>query len=266
MAGLRATWIFAIMFCWSATSAEARTKTTSSAPKIWKAVFMTGDDSIPAFDNARIAATEKWRSDGLSAVSQLSMDPEKVTKSVTASSAKGLDQALRKLAVKPGEGCMIWLTSHGNEEGLYMRDQDVLSPETLGEILTRRCGDNPTVLIVSACHSGVFLSLAAPNRMILTAARKDRKSFGCSIKYEYTFFDECLLRYYGKSKTFEGLFIRANICIKNREKEEDASPPSLPQVAVGSQMKRLEIPHKGMLKTNSPAKSVVKKKAKGKKI
>jgi hypothetical protein len=248
-----------LLLCGLTTPAAAGNATVKG-PKAWKAVFMTGDNSIPAFDNARTAVTDIWKGDGIAGVAQLSMNPEFVSKAVTASSAKGLDQALRKLAVKDGEGCMVWLTSHGNEDGLYMRDQDVLSPEDLGTILDRRCGKRPTVLIVSACHSGVFLSLAAPNRIILTAARNDRKSFGCSIKYEYTFFDECLLRYYGKSKTFAGLAVRANLCIKKREKEEDASPPSLPQVATGKDMREVEIPHKLKPAGKSRSKSVATNK------
>lgn len=227
-----------------ATPVLAGANPMNDGPKSWKAVFMTGDNSIPAFDNAREAVTEKWRDDGLKNIGQLSMNSELVSKKVLASSAEGLDLALRNLRIKPDEGCLIWLTSHGNETGLYMRDQAVLSPETLGAILDKRCKNNPTVLIVSACHSGTFLALKNPNRVILTAAKKDRKSFGCSIKYEYTFFDQCLLKYYSKSKTFEGLFIRANLCIKNREAEEEATPPSMPQVYVGKQMKFLKIPRK----------------------
>lgn len=227
-----------------AAEARAGNLPVNDGPKVWKAVFMTGDNSIPAFDNAREAVTAKWRKDGLKAIGQLSMNPDYVSKSVLASSPEGLDTALRNLRIKPDEGCMIWLTSHGNEDGLYMRDQDLLSPEDLGAILDKRCTNNPTVLIVSACHSGTFLTLKAKNRVILTAARKDRKSFGCSIKFKYTFFDQCLLKYYSKSKTFEGLFIRANICIKNRETDEEASPPSMPQVDVGKQMKFLKIPRK----------------------
>jgi hypothetical protein len=239
----------------------------NEGPRVWKAVFLTGDDSIPAFDNAREAAAEKWKNDGLTAIRQLSMDPDQASETVWASSAEGLDKALRGLRLKDDEGCLIWMTSHGNVDGLYMRDQDFLSPEVLGEILNKRCKNNPTALIISACHSGTFLSLKAPNRIIMTAARKDRKSFGCSVKYQYTFFDDCILRHYSKSKTFEGLFIRANLCIKKKESDEDASPPSMPQVYVGKQMKLLKIPRKNtniVKKTNSKSSAQNKKPKKGK--
>ncbi len=236
--------IYALTLWLSGSAVNAKTIQSIEGPKTWKAVFLTGDDSIPAFDNARVAVVEKWKFDGIKGIRQLSMDPQNVSKSVSASSAEGLDQALKSLIIKADEGCLIWMTSHGSEDGLYMRDQPVLSPERLHEILNKRCATNPTVLIVSACHSGTFLSIKAPNRTILTAARKDRKSFGCSIKYQYTFFDECVLKYYGKSKTFEGLLIRAKICITKKEAEEDATPPSMPQISVGKRMKNLAIPRK----------------------
>ena len=252
--------LFLAMSVWLLSPfAFAKTIPILEGPKTWKSVFMTGDDSIPAFDNARLAAIEKWRRDGINDTRQLSMKARNINKIVTASSADGLDKALRSLRIKDDEGCMIWLTSHGNEDGLFMRDQPFLSPEALDSILDKRCATNPTVIFISACHSGTFLSIQAPNRTILTAARKDRKSFGCSIKYQYTFFDECLLKYYGKSKTFEGLFVRANICIKNKEVIEEALPPSMPQLSVGKQMKNLVIPRKDIpgsvkLKTKSKPK------------
>jgi len=246
----RTFFLFYTMSAWLFSSVlHGKPITVTEGPTTWKAVFMTGDDSIPAFDNARVTAAEKWKLSGIKNIRHLSMDPDKVNKSVAASSAEGLDKALRSLRIQEGEGCLIWMTSHGTEEGLFMRDQPFLTPERLGEVLDKRCGKNPTVIIVSACHSGTFLSIKAPHRSIMTAARKDRKSFGCSIEYKYTFFDECILKYYGKSKTFEGLFIRANICIKNKEIAEEATPPSMPQISVGKQMKNMVIPSKEKPKT-----------------
>ena len=52
----------------------------------------------------------------------------------------------------------------------------LLAPRTLGAMLDEACGPRPTIVVLSACFSGVFLpEIAAPNRMILTAARPDRK-------------------------------------------------------------------------------------------
>ena len=52
------------------------------------------------------------------------------------------------------------------------------------------CQARPTVVVISACYSGIFVDgLAAPNRMIMTAARRDRSSFGCSEDATYPYFD-----------------------------------------------------------------------------
>ena len=51
----------------------------------------------------------------------------------------------------------------------------------------------PTIVVVSACCSGSFATgkMAKPNRIVLTAARNDRPSFGCQVRRIYNFFDEC---------------------------------------------------------------------------
>ena len=49
--------------------------------------------------------------------------------------------------------------------------------------------------LISACYSGVFVDpVGAPNRIILTAAREDRTSFGCSDDADFTHFGGAFLR------------------------------------------------------------------------
>ena len=146
-----------------------------------------------------------------------------------------------KLKVKKGDACLLWMSSHGREEGFYMVGQEFLTPNELDRILDKTCGENPTVIMVSACHSGVFLELQANHRVILTAAHRDKTSFGCGVKNVYTFWDQCILKYYPWSKTFEGLSYRSNICIKNREGEEDVIP-SEPQAFFGKNVRYLVVP------------------------
>jgi hypothetical protein len=71
----------------------------------------------------------------------------------------------------------------------------VLDPAYLADVVDRSCDKYPTVILVSACYSGVFLidALKGPNRIIMTAARDDRPSFGCSSESYYTYWDACLL-------------------------------------------------------------------------
>ena len=48
-------------------------------------------------------------------------------------------------------------------------------------------GDTPTIIVLSACHSGSFIPrLERNNRIILVAASAERASFGCSFEDENT--------------------------------------------------------------------------------
>jgi hypothetical protein len=92
------------------------------------------------------------------------------------------------------------------------------------------------VVVLSACFSGVFVpTLAAPNRMILTAARADRTSFGCSQTDRYPYFDQCVLSVWGGAADFPGLARAAQACVAKREHDEHVGPPSEPQLWIGAE-------------------------------
>ena len=61
------------------------------------------------------------------------------------------------------------------------------------------------MVLVSACYSGVFVgpSMQKKNRIILTAARQDRTSFGCSAENEYTYWDSCLIARFAEVRQLE---------------------------------------------------------------
>jgi len=96
----------------------------------------------------------------------------------------GIKDALLSLEVGHDDQCLVYLTSHGSEDGLYLASEDrLLSPGALAGIVDDGCGDQPTVVIVSACHSGTFLTdeMRQPNRVVLTAARaRPTTCSGCS--------------------------------------------------------------------------------------
>jgi hypothetical protein len=96
------------------------------------------------------------------------------------------------------------------------------------------CADVPSVIIVSACYSGVFIpALATDSRMIFTAARPDRPSFGCGADFTYTYFDQCVLEMFPNAQTFPELATEVQACVAAREELEGAAPPSEPQLYVG---------------------------------
>jgi hypothetical protein len=102
------------------------------------------------------------------------------------------------------------------------------------------CPDRPTVLVVSACFSGIFVDgLAAPNRMIITAARRDRTSFGCGADATYPYFDGCIIEGLTTAPDFIALANSARACVKRREEAEELTPGSEPQVSIGANMQFL---------------------------
>jgi hypothetical protein len=90
-------------------------------------------------------------------------------------------------------------------------------------------------VIVSACYSGSFAGgkMAAPNRVIVTAARRDRPSFGCQAHRTYNFFDECLLDTLPKSATWRAAFDGTRRCVRHME-QALGERPSEPQAYFGA--------------------------------
>jgi hypothetical protein len=111
----------------------------------------------------------------------------------------------------------------------------------LGEVLDATCGLRPTVAIISACHSGVFLDDAAPNRIILTAARADRTSFGCGAAFDYTYYDSCLFDHWPHSRNFIDLYNAVVLCVEDKERQMNVTP-SEPQASFGTAVAALPLP------------------------
>jgi len=78
--------------------------------------------------------------------------------------------------------------------------------------------------------------LEGPQRMVLTAARPDRASFGCGEQDRYTFFDTCVLQELPKAHDFSALGRAVQRCVAERETELGAEPPSEPQLAIGGRL------------------------------
>jgi hypothetical protein len=211
----------------------------------WKAVLMTGDDSIEAFDNARKSLKNEFLRLGLEAgnVRELSMSSMEQQRGITASSAENFQASLLSLSVRSTDGCLIHMTSHGTRQGFAMTRQPMLTPARLNSMLELGCGDRPTVVLVSACYSGIFAGtvMQKPNRVILTAARDDRTSFGCSPENEFTYWDGCLIDNLTKAETWQGLHGLLRQCIETKE-SKGRFTPSLPQAFFGDQVADLKIP------------------------
>ena len=209
----------------------------------YRAVLVAGDASIPNFDNAVDTLAHRLdRSDA--ETTMLTSDGSLVTHQRSYATAQVIDESLRD--VPESDGCLIFVTSHGNEIGLVMGMDNAegyyLTPWRLTEILERDCGRRPTIAILSGCHSGTFLTapLMTENRIILTAARRDRTSFGCSTDTEFTYFDECLLEAMGYAGLWRSVFDRTKACVEQKERGQGAEP-SFPQAFFGTAVQDLGI-------------------------
>jgi Peptidase C13 family len=209
----------------------------------WAAVVVSGDfhsahtnNPTETFDNARRDVAAELVRKGFSAdnVLQFSVRPDRYpdTKPGKAD-LQPIYQGLRDLTLRAKAGCLIYFTSHGAPQGVVV-DGQILPPRIMDVMLGETCGDRPTVVIISACFSGVFVPvLADANRMVLTAARPDRSSFGCSESDKYPYFDACMLQVLPDTHDFVALGPKVQACVAQREQDTGMSPPSEPQLFVG---------------------------------
>jgi len=209
----------------------------------WAALVVAGDSHAHSgadsqvFDNARRDLVKALMQMGFAAdnIQQYSARPEldaqtKPRRSDAATIAAGFKTLTRQVT----GGCFVYFTSHGAPLGIVIGDT-LVPIRAIGDIIDDSCHDRPTVVIISACFSGMFIPvLHAGNRMIFTAARPDRTSFGCGEANTYTFFDQCVLESLPKSNNFPALADRAKECVAAREQMEGAAPPSEPQLYIGS--------------------------------
>jgi hypothetical protein len=244
MTGVRAVRLFlAALGLWLAAVAGPAQASTFSD---WAAVVVAGDwhahDGGPseAFDNARRDVSQALVRAGFDPanIRQFSVRPE-LYKDTHPEKAEvgGIYSALSELAGKAQGGCLFYLTSHGAPQGALL-DQGILVPDVLADMLDKACGKRPSIVVISACFSGVFVpELAEPNRMVLTAARPDRTSFGCGQDDKYPYFDTCFLSSIPTAHDFQALGVTVQRCVRQREIATKVSPPSEPQLFVGGALK-----------------------------
>lgn len=214
-------------------------------PRHWVVFLVAGDDSAPVFDNAVGRFRTLLARPSVSGIHSFSSDEAKTATSDLAT-VDNLATAMRSQALTADTGCLVFVTSHGDRNGVVLKlDADHyqrLSPTRLDILLETACGQRPTVAVLSACHSGVFLDDAAPNRVILTAARTDRTSFGCSADFDYTYYDSCLLDEWSKSRSFAGLYNGVTTCVRDKERQLGLIA-SEPQAAFGAAVRNLTLPN-----------------------
>jgi Peptidase C13 family len=151
-----------------------------------------------------------------------------------------LARALAEIAQRQGpeDVAFLFLASHGRED-LFSLNFDAAGTTDLTATEFRQMLDDsrigPAVIVVSACFSGSFIDdISAPDRLVITAARGDRSSFGCRDGAEWTefgqsFFDRALRAEPDPRKAFP---VAAEDVA--RKEAVDGLTPSLPQMSVGA--------------------------------
>lgn len=151
-----------------------------------------------------------------------------------------LETALRRLGriMAPQKDTLIlFLTSHGIENLFAVQfpgfPLNHLTPQRLAQALDRSGIEN-RIVIISACHSGSFITaLSRPKTLVLTAARADRTSFGCENENDWTFFGNALFNHgLRKTTSFKDAFASAKVLISQWEAKEKFTP-SEPQISMG---------------------------------
>jgi hypothetical protein len=219
---------------------------SSAAPAVsipadrWRAVLVAGDNSSPAFDNGIDTLRERFAAMGVRDITSYSSAPAGGGERLASSR-----NVLNALHTRGGQACLVYMTSHGDESGFFLRpDRRLLSPAALDRALSEGCGTVPTVLIVSACHSGTFIDARTrrPNRIILAAAATDRTSFGCGASDDYTYYDQCFLQQLDGASTWAGLAQATRTCVETLERRLGVRQQSRPQLFVGAAVANLRLP------------------------
>lgn len=216
----------------------------------WKVLLMASDQGnqgawINAFDNARKKLKQIFTSKGVPAANfrELSLHPDQQSQSVKPTSSENFLASMKEFGTPTAnDACLIHMTSHGSPGGFNI-GSDRLSPAELDQAIVSGCGDRPTVVLVSACFSGLYVldksNLKKPNRIILTAARSDLTSFGCSSEAEYTYWDSCLVESLPNATKWKALAADVVSCITRKE---SGGEQSFPQTFIGADIADLDLP------------------------
>lgn len=230
-----------------AAPSDARAQARASSPSPfadWTAVVIAGDWTatdgrpIQAFDNAIRDLSSGFAAAGFPRESMVvhTLRPDAASPLTPHAAVETISRA----AARNTGGCLLYFTSHGSPQGIVFGPNTFLTPPVMANLVRSWCGERPTVVVVSACYSGVFVSaLQAPNRIIMTAARRDRSSFGCGEGSTYPYFDGCVLEALPGAGDFLALASQTRACVDRRETEEGLRPASEPQLFVGAHMQIL---------------------------
>lgn len=133
----------------------------------------------------------------------------------------------------------LFLTSHGSRDHELTLNQNGMELADLGAAelgaLVKESGIRWKVVVVSACYSGGFIEPLRDERtLVMTAARHDRRSFGCADENDFTYFGRALFKEsLPRSRSFVEAFRRAETLVKDWELKDTSGPASARDAPAG---------------------------------
>jgi hypothetical protein len=161
----------------------------------------SGEERVFA-EEIKLAAREAGRRFGSLPRTLLLINDRRDLTSYPLATHDNLRYALRALsAVMDAERDLLFLalSSHGSQNGLIAVSNTGMPELGLGAGMLsrflREAGIRWKVIVVSACFSGAFVEpLADDHTVVITAAARDRTSFGCSDERHLSYFGEAFYR------------------------------------------------------------------------
>lgn len=214
----------------------------------WKVLVVGGADDRPIYDFAAEDVAGRLRDAGVTRVAlhtaSLTAPDGSVRPPARLSS---LRQSLGAMGSRQGEACLLYFSSHGEEGTLRLQGEPngrIASAADIDRLATSACGDRPTVLVLSGCETGSFITaqLERPNRIIIAAAARGRATYGAKLDERHGAFDRCLIGAYDSgATTWRELFQRVLPCVAERETWLGVQA-SRPQASFGAAVSDLRLP------------------------
>ncbi len=229
----------------SRPAAPAVTRGAGAAAASWKALLVGGNHLIDNYNNAATDLGARLREHGVHRVAVLHSLGPATSDAAPAARRKDMRRAMNALGATAADTCLFFISSHANQRGIYLSaERGYLSPRDLSSMIDAECGDKPTVLILSGCDTGTFItsSLKGDNRIILTASARGRVSYGATTSDRYVNFDRCMIKAMDEgARTWRDVFVRTQTCVSERERMLGVEP-SEPQAWFGSGVSQLAVP------------------------
>jgi hypothetical protein len=134
----------------------------------------------------------------------------------------------------------LFLTSHGSKDHELTLNQNAMQLADLGAAelgaLLKESGIRWKVVVISACYSGGFIDALKDDRtLVMTAARRDRRSFGCADENDFTYFGRAYFKEsLPKSRSFVEAFRRAEVLVNDWERKDASGAASSGKAAAGA--------------------------------